>query len=276
MTTMAMGSWWLPSLVLLLLAGFYLYAALRLHRRGDRWPPTRSLSAVLGLALLVAAFMSPWATSMSFPVQVVQHLDMGMAAPLALALSAPVTLALRTLPSRPRQFMLAVLHSRFAQVLTWAPMVLILEVGGMYAYYLTPLFTITERHLWLHILVHLHMFLAGCLLSWYVIARDPMPRRRGTRISLVVLFVAAGCHDLMAKLMYAYVFPPGAATVVDIQLGAQIMFYGGDVIELTLATALLTAWYRRTGRQLTHQRRRQEPAPPTPAALPVGDDSPRH
>jgi putative membrane protein len=71
----------------------------------------------------------------------------------------------------------------------------------------------------------------------------------------------------MAKLMYAHLLPHTAASAPDIQLGAQIMFYGGDVIELALATALLTSWYRRTGRQLAHQRRRYEPQPvaPTPA-----------
>ena len=45
----------------------------------------------------------------------VQHMVLSMVVPLSLALGAPVTLALRTLPRRPRGWLLAVLHSRVAQ-----------------------------------------------------------------------------------------------------------------------------------------------------------------
>lgn len=258
---MAMGPPWLPPVLAVFVAGVYLLAARSLRHRGDRWPLPRCACAIAGLGMLTIAFTPPLATSMSFPTQVVQHLDMAMAAPLALALSAPATLALRTVPRGPRRLMVNLLHSRIGAVLTRAPVVLVLEVGGMYAYYLTGLFALAERHLWLHLLVHLHMFLAGCLLNWYIVARDPMPHRRSTRTALIVLFIAAGCHDLMAKLMYAHLLPHTMAPAPDIQLGAQIMFYGGDVIELTLAVALLTSWYQRTGRQLNHHRRRHKSQP---------------
>ena len=39
-----------------------------------------------------------------------------MVAPIFLALGAPVTLALRTLPAAPRRRLLAVVHSRVARV----------------------------------------------------------------------------------------------------------------------------------------------------------------
>ena len=41
-----------------------------------------------------------------------------------LALSAPVTLALRTLPRTPKRWLLAVLHSRVARVLSFPPLTL--------------------------------------------------------------------------------------------------------------------------------------------------------
>ncbi|NYH84888.1 putative membrane protein [Actinopolymorpha cephalotaxi] len=116
--------------------------------------------------------MPPEAT---FPAHVVRHLVLAMLAPLLLALSAPVTLALRTLTAEARLLLLAVLHSRVVRVLTRAPVVLVLEVGGMYAYYLTPLFAAAGRQSALGLLVDVHMVLAGCLLAWYVAGRDPMP-----------------------------------------------------------------------------------------------------
>lgn len=256
-TTMgAIGPFWLPLLVLVPAAAAYAVGVLRLASRGDRWPATRTLGAGAGLAVLTAALMPPLVTSMNFSVHVVQHLMLAMLAPLLLALSAPVTLALRTLPHPGRRRLLRVVHSRAARVLTYAPLVVILDVGGMYGYYLSPLFAASHHHPWLHLAVHTHMFLAGCLLSWYLVRRDPMPRRVSTRTTLIVLILAAGSHDLLSKLMYAHLLPHGAGTPDQIRAGSQIMFYGGDVIDVALALAVMLAWYSRSGRQLAHDRRR--------------------
>jgi len=110
------------------------------------------------------------------------------------------------------------------------------------------------------VLVHAHMFLAGCLFSWYVVGRDPMPRRPGTLARAMVLFLVAGSHDLLAKLMYAHALPVAGGSPDPIRDGARLMFYGGEVIDLLLATALMTQWYARTGRQLHHTRRRRAAA----------------
>ncbi len=113
---------------------------------------------------------------------------------------------------------------------------LVLEIGAMYLYYLTPLYMLAEHVGWLHPFVHVHMFLARCLLSWFLIGRDPLPTRPHTRTRLLVLFAAARCHDLMAKLMYAHLLPRGAGAPGSVELGAQFMFYGGDIVYLLLAT----------------------------------------
>lgn len=56
-------------------------------------------------------------------VHMIQHMMLSMIAPIFLALGAPVTLALRTLPPRGRKALLAVVHSRVARVLAfpWSP-----------------------------------------------------------------------------------------------------------------------------------------------------------
>lgn len=258
-----MVPWWLPPVVVALGAAAYLAAVARLRRRGDRWPSVRTTWAAVGLGILAAVVLPVPVAGPAFPLQVVRHLLMAMAAPAALALSAPVTLALRALRPPPRRYLLAVVRSGVVRALASAPVVLVLEVGGMYLYYLTPLYGHAEHLGWLHPLVHLHMFLAGCLFSWYLIGRDPMPSRPRTRARLLVLFAAAGCHDLMAKLMYAHLLPTGAGSAAGIELGAQVMFYGGDVVELLLASAVLLDWYRRGTRELARQERRNVGAPIT-------------
>lgn len=200
--------------------------------------------------------MQPLVTSMNFPVHVAQHLLLAMLAPFLLALGAPVTLALRTLPRAGHRRLLEVLHSRAARVLTLPPLILVLDIGGMYAYYLGPLFATSHVHPWLHLVVHTHMFFAGCLLSWYVVGRDPIPRRTSTRNTVIVLILAAGSHDLLSKLMYAHLLPHGGGTPDQIRAGSQIMFYGGDAIDVALTLAIMITWYTRAGRQLAHDRRR--------------------
>ena len=68
----------------------------------------------------------------------VQHMMLSMVVPLALALGAPVTLALRTLPAAPRRWLLAVLHSRVAKVLAFPPLAFALYVASPWALYFSP------------------------------------------------------------------------------------------------------------------------------------------
>jgi putative membrane protein len=235
----------------------YLAGVVRLRRRGDSWPWTRIGAAGFGLACLIAVLLPPLAAGTTFPEHAVRHLLLALAAPLGFALSAPITLALRTFPHRPRRVVLIALHSRFARALMSAPVVLILDVGAMYALYLTPLYAAMHRHPWLNAALLVHFFLAGCLLSWYLVGSDPMPRRASIRTRIVVLFLTAGSHALLAKLLYAQLLPEHGGSPEQLRLGAQIMFYGGDLVELALAVALLSGWYARGGRRLRHEQRRQ-------------------
>ena len=271
----SMVPWWLPLVMIVLGAAAYLSAVARLTRRGDRWPPTRTAWAAAGLAILAASLLPLPASGPVFPQQVARHLLVAMAAPAALALSAPLTLALRALQPRARRHLLTVVHSGVAGVLMWAPVVLVLEIGGMYLYYLGPLYMLAEHVGWLHPLVHVHMFLTGCLLSWFLVGRDPLLARPRIRTRLLVLLLAAGSHDLMAKLMYAHLLPRGAGSAASIELGAQIMFYSGDIVELLLATALLLDWYRRGARALAREQRQRVRAAVSGLRCPRSDEGSR-
>jgi putative membrane protein len=233
--------------IALLAAAGYVAGVIRLSRRGDAWPLRRIMLAWLGFGCLIA---TPLAAGTAFPMHVVRHLLLALAAPPALALSSPITLALRTLPRPGRRRLLALLHSRPARTVCTAPVVLALDAGGMYAFYLTPLYAAAHRHPVLDAVLQVHMFLAGCLLSWYLVGSDPMPSRPPVRTRLLVLLLAAGSHDLLAKLLYANGLPRHGGTEQQLQAGAQIMFYGGDLVEVALAVAILSNWYARTGRQL--------------------------
>ena len=89
----------------------------------------------------------------------------------------PVTLALRTLPRDPRRWLLTVLHSRVAKVLTFPPLTLALYVVSPWALYFSSWYDATLSHVWLHELMHLHLVVVGSLFFWPIVGVDPVPGR---------------------------------------------------------------------------------------------------
>ncbi|MBV9855032.1 MAG: cytochrome c oxidase assembly protein [Streptosporangiaceae bacterium] len=253
----------IPAALTLLADAGYGLASCRLSRRGHRWPRRRAACLLAGSLCVAVALLPPVAShDYLFPVHVVQHLLLGMAAPAFLALSAPVTLALRTLPRRMRRALLRGLHSPVITVLAAPATAVTLDLGGLYALYLTGLYQAAEGDSLIHAAVHLHMFLAGCLLSWALIGIDPVRRRPGTRMRLAALVIAAAGHDTLAKLMYAWTLPAGGGPATARQQGAGLMYYGGTAIDVALAVIVMTQWYLATGRALARSRRRPAAAEP--------------
>jgi len=107
----------------------------------------------------------------------------------------------------------------------------------------------------IHATVHLHMVLAGCLLSWAIIGIDPIRRRPAIATRIVALIVAGAAHDILSKLMYARGLPTADGSINDRHTGAELMYYGGAVIDLALATVLMAQWWRISGRMLTRSTR---------------------
>ena len=89
--------------VCLLAALLYVLGVWRLHRRGDRWPPGRTLAFLAGVATIVevtATGIGGYGMQL-MSVHMVQHMVLSMVSPVLLLLGAPITLALRALPAAP-------------------------------------------------------------------------------------------------------------------------------------------------------------------------------
>ena len=83
-----------------------------------------------------------------------------------------------------------------------------------------------------------------------------------------VLVVSLGLHAFLAKLMYARLLPTGVPFSADeIGEAAVLMYYGGDLAELLLATALFATWYAQRRRQRQRQRIMTPATSPAPAPL---------
>ena len=250
----AAGTWPLPILVATLPMALYLAGVGRLHRSGRTWRTWRTTGFGLGL-MLVAAALSPAVEAAAADARghMVQHLLLGMYAPLALALGAPMTLLLAALPQRSRRRVAAVLRTRPLHALTHVATAVVLSVGGLYLLYLTPLYALTTHSELAHHLLHVHLLLAGYLFAWAVAGPDPAPRRPGMAARIAAVIAAGGAHDFLAQLLYSRAphLPPGSGhSAVEMELAAQWMYYGGHLADLAVLTALFAAWYRRTGRRL--------------------------
>ncbi|WBQ04491.1 cytochrome c oxidase assembly protein [Kribbella sp. CA-293567] len=230
-------SHWLPFLLAMpVLAGGYVWLT-RKALRG--WDHRRTAAWVAGCALVIVA-TSPLFADRPGPVaHMAQHLLLGMFAPLALMLAAPIRLLLATSALPTRRVIGRVLRSRPLHFLGHPVTATALSVGGLYAVMLTPLYAAAERNAVLHLAIHLHYLLAGYLFAWSIAGPDPAPRRPGLPLRAAVLIIAAAAHSVLAKLLYAQ--EPG------FQTAAQLMYYGGDVAELLLATVLFRTWFRRAG-----------------------------
>lgn len=238
----------LPLLILSAIAFLYLIAAIRQQYKGRCWSTWRSASFVLGIALLCIAVSRPLAmlAHQDLRMHMVQHILIGMLAPLALALAAPLTLALRSFPAAISRWIVRLLHSEFVDWLSYPITALLLNIGGMYLLYLSPLYKFSLSNPLVHYLMHTHFFIAGYLFTWAIAGPDPAPRRPGLTTRITVLFVAIAAHATLGKLMYIYLFPFNTFHNADeIRSAAKIMYYGGDIAEILLAIALLAGWYYR-------------------------------
>ncbi|WP_427022296.1 cytochrome c oxidase assembly protein [Pantoea sp. FN0302] len=229
---------------------FYLHAAVRL-RHTARWSPWRIASFTTGIALIVVSMLPPlanWAHQ-DLRGHMVQHLFLGMFAPLGLVFGCPGTLLLRSVQARTARCFMDFLRLRPIRLLIHPISAALLDIGGMYLLYLTPLFALIMMHPALFTLLHLHFVISGYLFTWSIAGPDPAPHRPGRTVRLTVLFLATAAHAILGKLMYGYGFPHGtSASLFEIQAAAQWMYYGGDLAELLLIAAFFAAWFRHRSR----------------------------
>ncbi len=159
---------------------FYVWGHVRLARRGDAWPVSRTIMWVSGMLLLGLSTNSGLAVygTYLFSVHMVAHMLLSMAAPLLLVLSAPITLASRAIAVRKdgsrgaREWILLVVHSRYLAILGhpwWRRSFWI----SLIVFYYSPLFRwALEEHLG-HQWMILHFVFTGYLFAQSLVGVDP-------------------------------------------------------------------------------------------------------
>jgi cytochrome c oxidase assembly factor CtaG len=255
--------------VAIVLAGGYLLAMMKLRHRGDRWPVGRAVAWVAGCAALVVATSSGIRSygSAMFSVHMAEHMTLNMFAPVLLVLGAPVTLALRVLPSAkpgqppgPREWILRLIHSPITTFLSHPATAFVLFVGSLYAVYFTPLFDTLVRYHWGHEFMAVHFLITGYLFYWGIIGVDPGPRRLPFIGRLALLFAVMPFHAFFGIAMmtmtttvganfYRSLALPWVPSINDDQhLGGAIAWGSSEVPLVMVVIALVIQWARQDRR----------------------------
>lgn len=249
-------------------AVFYLAGVRRLHRRGDRWPWYRTALWLGGLLLLVWVTCGPINVYQKylFSVHMLGHMLLGMAIPLLLVAAAPITLALRAVHRRDdgsrgvREWLLLIVHSRYARVLTNPIVAASLFALSLWAFYYTPLFRwATEDHVG-HTWMVIHFLLAGFLFVQVLIGIDPIPSRPPYPLRLILLLATMAMHAFFGLSLVtgtALLLPDwygamgrtwGLPPLADQQAGGGITWSVGEIPTLILAVAVAMLWARSDAR----------------------------
>ena len=266
-------SWsWDPVMVVpvVLAAGAYLSGVRVLRRRGDAWSSRRVAFWLLGLGIVflgTSSFLGVYDRTL-FWVPAMQHMLLQMIAPVPLAVAAPMTLALRTLPRGGRRWLLAVVQSRYARIIGHPAVAFALFAVTQFAFYYTALYDLSLRNAWVHDLSHLHFVLVGFLFYWSLLGVDPVPHRTPFFAKFFFVVGLAPVHVvlgipimLMSALLsgdyYAALNRTWGPTLADDQyIGGAILWGFGDVASVALVTAFAAQWYHSDRREAARTDRR--------------------
>jgi cytochrome c oxidase assembly factor CtaG len=252
-------------------AGAYLVGVRTLRARGDRWPVGRTLSfVVVGMGSFYVATSSGLAAydTAVLSVHMVQHMVLSMLVPLALALGAPVTLALRVLPQRPRQWLLALLHSRVVKVVSFPPVAFALFVLSPWVLYFSGWFEASLRSTYVHEMTHVHLVLTGSLFLWPLVGVDPVPGRVAYPFRMLMMVMTLPFHaflgvtimgqekliagDWFTSLPLDWLPDPRE----DQHLAGGILWGTGDIVGIAFFLVLFAQWVRSSMREAEREDRR--------------------
>jgi cytochrome c oxidase assembly factor CtaG len=264
-----------PFVITVWAVDFYLYGVGRLRRRGDRWPLGRTIAfVVVGMGTFFFATTSGLAAydTTLVSAHMVQHMLLSMVVPLALALGAPVTLALRTLPPRPRAWLLTALHSRAAKVLSFPPLTFTLYVVSPWALYFSGWYEASLHSTYLHEMMHLHLVVVGCLFFWPLMGIDPVPGRVAYPFRVLLVVLTLPFHAFLGiTIMSQDVLlggdwypslhdgPMGAwlpDPLDDQHLAGGILWAAGDLVGLAFFAVLFAQWVRSSMKEAAREDRR--------------------
>lgn len=208
-----------------------------------QWPLYRVFLWITGIILAVVVMLEPFASMMHqrFDYHMYGHLLLGMLSPLLLVLSQPITLLLKTSSVQFGRKLSRLMKTKYVLLITHPVTALLLNTGGLWLLYRTPLFSLMHEYMPIYYFVHIHIFLAGYLFTSVILALEPMNYKYSFKMRAIIIIISVALHQILSKSFYPY--PPIGVEKMYAEKGAMIMYYGGDIIELIIIYILCKSWY---------------------------------
>lgn len=243
---------------------FYVAGVVRLRRRGDAWPWYRTALWVSGIVILFLTTNGSLNVyeQFLFSMHMLEHMLLTMAIPVLLVLSAPVTLALRTIRKRDdgsrggREWILLLVHARVASVLTSPLVAAGLFAVSLWVFYYSPLFRwATVDHVG-HEWMIFHFLVVGYLFVQTLVGVDPVGNQAPYPLRLVLLMATMALHaffglglisnqGLFLSDWYGAMGREwGATPLQDQQAAGGIAWSVGEIPTVSLAIIVAILWNR--------------------------------
>ncbi|WP_084043072.1 cytochrome c oxidase assembly protein [Bacillus sp. J37] len=228
----------------------YLAATIYLYYQKKKWSIIKFYCWVFGIVCIALAVVGPIASQAHhhFMFHMIGHILVGMLGPFLLVLSAPISLLLKILPVKYARKVAAILKCWPFKILSDPIVTTILNVGGLWLLYSTDLFLLMHENVIVANLIHLHMFLAGYAFTFSILCIDPTAHKKSFIYRATILILALAAHGILSKLIYVH--PPLGVSRNDAEIGAMVMYYGGDLIDFGIIYVLCLQWYHVRGRKL--------------------------
>jgi putative copper resistance protein D len=256
--------------LLVIAVALYIKGVMVLTKRGDKWPVGRTISFAIGISAVDFATSGGLGlyAHFSFSWHMVAHMTLGMIAPIAIVLGAPITLALRTLPQGRnseergvRGTLLSALHSRYSSIIVNPVGALVIFDGSLFLLYFTSLFgKLMNTHAG-HLFMNIHFLLAGFLFFHVIIGIDPNPKRPPFLVRIVTLLAAMSIHAFFSVALmssstlidsgyFAALQTPWVGDLLgDQNKGGAIGWAMGEIPILIALVATFIMWTRDDARE---------------------------
>ena len=252
-------------------AVFYIWGVLRLRARGDSWPIARTISWLLGLALL--AYITCGAINVYqeylFSVHMIGHMLLSMGVPVLLVPGAPITLLLRAVHKRTdasrgaREWVLWALNTPFAQFVSNPLFAAVNFAGSLVLFYYTPAFSFSVHDHLGHEWMTVHFLITGYLFVQALVGIDPGPNRLPYTIRLMLLIGTLAFHAFFGLALMsgdALLLPEwygamgrswGPTPIEDQHTGGAIAWGIGELPTAVLTIIVSVQWARADKRDAT-------------------------
>ncbi len=234
----------LPLVVVVAAVALYTVGVRRQLARGA-WPAGRTVAWVGGWLMVAVVMLSGMASwdGTSFTVHAVTDTVVGLLAPIALALGAPLTLARQAGGPRLAGVATSLTTGRGGRVVFHFVVAWVLWTASLFGLYLTGFFRAAHGHETLLQLGHFELLIAGCVFLWPVVGADLAEHRPGVGWRVAWFFVGVPYYTVFGMSMDSFTRSavPGIS-LNDFHAGGDVIWSAGTVVALVGAAGVLVWW----------------------------------